>query len=99
MKPKRITFRTPPTRDRIQTALGLISRMEHHGENPTPDELHKAVAVLEAASWSARRDCLHKSFARDRHMAFKAGEIADRMRKHPIFIGHNCPPEVDIEFG
>ena len=94
----RISYHRPPSVNRVQKAIGRLARHEHFGEHLTPDDAHSIASVFFAANFALRRDCLPATWSRHRHIAAKCGELYSRVEAMNAFRGHNCPPQVDINF-
>ena len=98
MADQRITFKKPPSLDRVMTWVGRLARHEHFNETMTGEEAQTAAAVFFAANWALKRDRLSKSWAGNRHVAAKCGELFERVSNDPSFTRANFQIEVDIEF-
>jgi hypothetical protein len=93
----RITFNRPPSRDRAIQALGVWFGRDYRGM--TPEQAHKAAAVMAATEHAWRRDLLPQDKWRGfRHVPAKCAEALAEIVNHPTYLAHNNPPIVDVNF-
>lgn len=94
---KRITFNRPPSLDAAVQALGIWHSRDRRGM--TPEQAHKAAAVMVAVEHAWRRDLLPQHKWRGfRHVAAQCAEQVAKLIEHPTYRGHNNPPIVDVNF-
>lgn len=93
----RISFHRPPS---VQRTLDALDGWHRRDTSPlTPAMAHQIAAVMEAAVHALRCDVLPmKQWRRNRHHAAACFQALEGLRAHPAFIGHNNPPQVDINF-
>ena len=94
---KRITFNRPPSVSAAVQALAAWHERDRKGL--TPEQAHKAAAVMVAVEHAWRRDLLPPAKWRGmRHHAAKCAEHLPALLQHPAYLGHNNPPIVDVNF-
>jgi hypothetical protein len=94
----RIVINRPPSIDRAMKWIGRLARHEHFGETMTGEEAHTAAAIFLACNHALRRDKLSKSWAGNRHVAAKCGELFERVCGSAAYRTANFQPTVDINF-